>query len=87
MRTKRPTLAEARARYTNRYTLEHVPSWARVVNPGNGKFYAPQFVSDAQWYENTTFPGEPGHLGIGQDCFTTGATWPRGQWLDAPLSA
>lgn len=85
MKTKRPTLAVACARYINRYTVDYVPAWTRTPCEGNGKFYAPQFASDSEWYENTKFPGEPGHHGMGDDCYTSGQTWPLGNWLDAPF--
>lgn len=75
----------ARNLYKNRYTMEHVPSWAKIVC-SNGKFYAPQFASDLQWYENTKFPGEKGLHGNSKHCRTSGATWPLGQWLDSPYN-
>jgi hypothetical protein len=77
------TLQQARANYPYRYTMEHFPAWARKPC-GNGKYYAPQYASDAEWYENTVFPGE-GHLhGNCGNCESSGQTWPLGQWLDAP---
>lgn len=80
------TFETAKAVYTNRYTMEHVPEWIRK-NPmceGNGKFYAPGYASDRQWYDNTTFPGE-GHIHPRcQYCESNNQTWPLGQWLDAP---
>lgn len=77
------TLSQAQALYLHRYTLEHRPQWA--LKPCNGKFYAPQYRSDAEWYANTVFPGE-GDIGKREDhCYSTGATWPCGQWLDAPI--
>jgi len=83
--SRKVSFEEAKARYTNRYTCEHVPAWARKINEGNGKYYAPQFTTDAEWYSNTKFRGEPGYLGIGSDCYTTGLTFPLGKWLDAPF--
>lgn len=79
------SLEQARNRYPHRFTMEHVPAWARV-KCDNGKHYAPQYRSDAEWYENTVFPGEPGHYGTRNECNTSGQTWPLGQWLDAPYS-
>jgi hypothetical protein len=77
------TLAQARAQYPHRYTLDHVPDWARKPC-GNGKYYAPQYRSDAEWYEKTVFPGE-GHISArAKFCESNGQTWPLGQWLDAP---
>jgi hypothetical protein len=92
----RPTFQQACAKYVHRYTMEHVPAWARkpldrsqlVVNKpaDEGDYYAPQFRSDLEWYENTLFPGEPGHIGRRTHCYTTGQTWPLGQWLHQPYA-
>ena len=85
---KRPTLREAQRDYPHRFTMDHVPHWARNVittGPAAGKYYAPQFRSDAEWYANTMFPGEPDNPMPGRShCFTRNHTWPLGQWLDAP---
>jgi hypothetical protein len=78
--SRRPSLVEACATYVNRYTMEHVPAWARRPLE-TGKFYAPQYRSDAEWYANTVFPGEPGVHGNSRHCYTSGQTWPLGQWL------
>lgn len=78
---------EAKVRFVNRYTMEHIPAWSRYQAP-NGLYYAPQFATDREWYENTTFPGEPDHpIGPGSRtyCNTTGQTWPLGKWLDEPF--
>lgn len=77
------TLAQAQARYVHRYTMEHIPAWSRKHCAG--KFYAPQFRSDAEWYANTVFPGEPGHFGKRDECNTSGQTWPCGEWLSSPF--
>ena len=45
-----------------------------------------QYRTDAEWYANTVFPGEPGHYGTRNWCNTNGQTWPLGKWLDAPYS-
>lgn len=76
-------IEQAKARYIHRYTMEHVPQWAQKQAP-NGKFYAPQYRSDAEWFANTLFP--PNHpLGSRvTDCYSTGCTWPLGMWLDQP---
>lgn len=84
---------KARGEYTNRYTMEHMPLWARAPHvltiagqsTPTGKFYAPQFRTDREWYDNTRFRGEEGWIGIGTDAYTTGQTWPLGQWLDTPF--
>jgi len=83
----RPTLAQACARYVHRFTMEHVPEWARRGQMPNGRHYAPQFRSDAEWYANTVFPGEPSPMApeFGADnCYTSGQTWPLGATLAAP---
>lgn len=81
----RPTFREACASYVHRFTMEHVPAWAHERRE-DGTYYAPQYRSDAEWYANTTFPGEPGHLGGRRHCFTSGETWPLGQSLPAPFT-
>ena len=79
----RPTFEQAKRLYINRYTMEHVPAWARKICI-NGLFYAPQFRSDAEWFANTKFNGDAGWYGIGSDCQTSGQTWPMGEWLESP---
>lgn len=86
----RPTFEKAKSRYVHRFTMEHVPQWANsrpVDHDGTeARYYAPQFASDREWYDNTKFPGEAGWLGQGSDCYTTGQTWPLGNWLDRPYT-
>lgn len=90
--TKRPTFEQAKARFIHRYTMEHVPAWAREApdaqrngDPVRPGWYAPQFRSDREWYDNTSFKGDAGHIGIAGECQTTGQTWPLGEWLAAPF--
>jgi hypothetical protein len=83
-KTRAISLAQARAQFVHRYTMEHIPAWARKPCEGNGKYYAPQYASDAEWYENTTFPGEGDIHGNAGHCESSGQTWPLGQWLDTP---
>lgn len=78
----RPTFAQACAQFVNRYTCQHVPAWAQKINTGNGMWYAPHFATDVEWYANTKFHGEEGHVGKRTDCYTSGQTWPLGKWLD-----
>lgn len=76
----RPTLSQAKSLYVHRFTMEHVPQWAkRPLN--DGRYYAPQYRTDQEWYDNSTFPGEPGHVNGPRECFSTGQTFPLGQWL------
>lgn len=85
MANNRPiTFTQAKAQYVHRYTLEHVPQWARTPCD-NGKYYAPQYASDAQWYAVTLFPGEGELSKWERHCMSFGQTWPLGQWLDAPF--
>lgn len=83
------SLALAKSRYPHRFTMEHVPAWARHRPVEHGgtetRYYAPQFRTDREWYENTRFPGEEGHLGDAEDCTTRDQTWPLGHWLDEPF--
>lgn len=85
--TRPLTFERAKALYVHRYTMEHVPAWALVpvVDPTSlGKrYYAPQFRSDMEWYENTLFKGES-ELADNRHCHTSGQTWPLGHWLRAP---
>lgn len=77
------TLAEAKAWYPHRFTMEHVPAWARRPMQG-GRCYAPQYRTDQEWYDNTIFPGE-GHIGrTATHCESSNPTWPLGQFLDTP---
>jgi hypothetical protein len=77
--TKRPTFEQAKRKYVHRYTMEHTPLWA-MRQRQDGTFYAPQYRSDQEWYDNTIFPGEEtfvprnGSVSMGQ-------TWPLGQSL------
>lgn len=81
--TKRAiSFEQAKARFVHRFTMDFVPAWADKVH--DGKYYAPQFASDREWYENTKFKGELGWLGVGHGCYTTGQTWPMGRWLPRP---
>lgn len=80
----RPSFSEACTRYVHRYTLDHVPNWARWPR-ADGNYCAPQYRSDREWYDSTLFPGEPGHIGDHKHCFSTKPTWPLGDRLPAPL--
>jgi hypothetical protein len=70
--------------------MEHVPAWSQVSPKGiNGDpdrpgYYAPQYRSDKEWYDNTLFSGETGHPGPRGFCFTSNPSWPLGHWLDKP---
>lgn len=81
------TLQQAQSRYPHRFTMEHVPQWARQVRR-DGTYYAPQYRSDAEWFERTVFPGEPRHIPAHKrdtSCMSLAQTWPLGQALPAPF--
>jgi hypothetical protein len=73
------TFEAAKAQFPHRYTCEHVPTWAKQQAP-NGKWYAPQFATDKQWYDSTKFYGESEFVEKSH-CYTSGQIWPHGQWL------
>ena len=76
------TLEEAKRTYTNRYTMDYKPPWAMRAAP-NGKYFAPQYASDKEWYENTLFP--PNNPLSRTSCWSRDPTWPMGEWLSKPL--
>ena len=77
------TFTEAKARYVHRFTMDFVPRWARATAP-NGKYYAPQYASDAEWFACTLFPpNNPYHR---KNCHSASPTFPLGQWLDKPYT-
>jgi hypothetical protein len=66
-----------------RYTLEHLPAWSsREVSPG--RYFAPQFATDREWYDNTVFHGEPSHYGSETSYHSLNYSWPLGMALDKP---
>lgn len=79
------TLAQACAQYPHRFTMDHVPAWARDQRE-DGTFYAPQFRSDAEWYELAKFPGEGGLSRRSRYCTSGAPTWPLGKSLPAVYS-
>jgi hypothetical protein len=85
---RRLTLSQAKTQYVHRFTMEHVPAWAckRPCDSGGTetRYYAPQFRTDAEWYENTVFPGEKEAV-FKDSCYTRNQSWPLGQWLDKPF--
>lgn len=72
----------AKNKFVHRFTCEHVPTWSEIPAP-NGKFYAPQFRTDEEWYKNTIFP--PNNPFNETDCYSKNRTWPYGKWLDKPF--
>lgn len=45
---------EALRIFTNRYTRDHIPQWARKLKP-DGTPYPLQFNSDNEWLDNSYF--------------------------------
>jgi len=83
-KTVRPlTLEQAKAKFINRFTMDHVPVWATRQRE-DGTYYAPQFASDAEWYALATFPGEGNVAPNCRHLFAGVPTWPLGQSLDHP---
>ena len=80
------TIDQAKAAYVHRYTMEYVPEWAKQQAP-NGRYYAPQYRTDAEWFANTLFPPNNPVARSKRDtsCFSTNQSWPLGHWLDAPF--
>ncbi len=74
------TLQQAKAQFTHRFTMEYVPHWAHRPM-ANGKFYAPQYRTDQEWYDNTQFPGEGDSAADGEFCVSNNQTWPLGRTL------
>jgi hypothetical protein len=80
---KKLSFREACASYVHRFTMEHVPNWAKEKRE-DGTYYAPQF-SDREWYENTEFPPHAFTRGKrDKSCYTSGLTWPLGKSLSKP---
>jgi hypothetical protein len=79
------TFKEACAAYPYRFTGNHVPVWA-LKQRADGSFYAPQFVSDTEWYALAKFRGEPGYIGVGDNCQSGSPSWPLGQSLRKPFN-
>lgn len=82
----RPTFEKACSMYVHRFTMDHVPAWARMRRP-DGTYYAPQYESDREWYLKTFFPGEEGHIGPNDFCYSTNPSWPLGLSIPAPYSS
>ena len=77
------TFEEAKRKYVHRFTMDYVPEWAQRARP-DGKYYAPQYRSDEEWYANTQFPPHP--LCYMGDCHSNSQTWPLGEALTKPYT-
>lgn len=87
MRNRVISLTEAKKQFINRFTMEHIPQWA-IDKPtpahsgGTANwFYAPQYKTDLEWYENTIFPGEENLAKNSAYCESKNPSWPLGQTL------
>lgn len=67
-----------------RFTMEHIPEWYknRPMQSGKGRYFAPHFRSDREWYDNTVFHGELKHYGGPTNYQSINQTWPLGTWID-----
>lgn len=75
---------EAKRMYVHRFTMEHVPAWARKVRV-DGTYYAPQYRSDREWFERTLFGKEAREYGAPRgSCMSLNQTWPLGKALPEP---
>jgi hypothetical protein len=78
------TFERAKACYVHRFTMEHVPAWA--AKPfSTGRYPAPQYRSDAEWFALTLFPPNNPLGRRVTDCYSAGQTWPLGTSLDKPF--
>lgn len=75
---------QAKREFINRFTMEHVPLWAKQVRK-DGTFYAPQYATDFEWYNKTAFVGEC-ELSSRSTCYSHSPSWPMGMALNAPYS-
>jgi hypothetical protein len=80
--TRPVSFERACALFVHRFTMTHVPEWAKRPMPFSGKFYAPQYRDCREWYDLTVFPGEGGISKGSQYCRSNGETWPLGKWLN-----
>ena len=76
------TFEQAKSQFVHRFTMEHVPSWAKQQRE-DGSYYAPQYSSDLEWYNRTFFKGES-ELPSNKSCYSYDPSWPLGKTLTAP---
>jgi hypothetical protein len=75
---------EATKKYTERFTMDHVPVWAnKSVARAGGKYPGPHYTTDLEWYKNTEFPSRDGRKLY---CRSNKQSYPLGKWLDKPYS-
>lgn len=85
-KSKSISFEDAKRKYVNRFTMEHVPVWASFVTNADNKFHAPQYRTDLEWYENTEFPPHK-DFPRNQSCRSNNQSWPLGKWLDKPYNS
>ena len=83
MRNRSISFEQAKACFVHRYTSEHVPEWAKQ-QLNNGKYPAPQYATDLEWYNNTLFENESA-LASKKQCYSTSPSYPLGTYLDKPF--
>lgn len=87
---KRPiSFEDAKRLYVHRYTMEHKPQWATnetFTIDGETVYYAPQYVSDKEWYDLTVFPGEKELSKNANYCHSENQTWPIGRHCVRPFN-
>lgn len=82
MKNRVISFEQAKARYPHRFTMEHLPQWAKKPHINNGEFvgfYKPHYRTDAEWYANTIFPGEMDIPKKEKHCYSRNQTWPLGE--------
>lgn len=78
------SIDEARRRFVKRFTLNHIPHWAKHKLP-NGKYPGPRYESDQHWYATSEFIGF-GATGVRKYIREGKPTYPVGRFLDAPFT-
>ena len=85
MSGQRPLSFEAACkRFKKRFTLDHTPGWARHIVERTGKYQAPRYNSDMEWYQRSEFIGFA-TTGSRKYIRENDPTWPVGRWLDKPF--
>lgn len=78
------TKARALAIFSNRYTGQHKPCWARALRP-DGTAYPVQFADDADWLAHSTFTvRDDGTLSSTFSHCDSNPTWPNDPGLRRP---
>lgn len=78
------TLEQAKKKFTDRFTLDHVPVWAsKPCARAGGKYPGPHYNTDAEWYAKAEFIG---YLTKAQRKYVreNKPSYPMGKWLDKP---